>query len=293
MIGLFLLACVGTVVGVFTGLTLVGGAEVFGHLRGAIGGLFVATYTGGSVNFNAVALKYHVAQSNQVLFGATIAVDSIATALWMVVTIAIPRMCRRTWPGVHRAAPSADPRPAVAETTDVERVGPFDVGLLIGAGLAALWLSLWIADRTQLPAIVVLTSLALVLAQFRFIVQLPGSRMLGMFAVQVFLAVIGACCDVGAIHSLGAVGLTLIAFVGILIAVHGAVVYGIGALFRADVAMVSVASQAAIGGGTTALALARSLERDDLELPGILVGALGTGLGTYLGLAAASLLIGG
>ena len=50
---------------------------------------------------------------------------------------------------------------------------------------------------------------------------------------------------------------------------------------------ISVASQAGVGGSTTALALARSLGRPDLAAPGILVGSLGTALGTYLGFAMA------
>ena len=56
-----------------------------------------------------------------------------------------------------------------------------------------------------------------------------------------------------------------------------------GILLRLDPALVAVASQANVGGSTSALALARSLGRGDLALPGILVGALGNALGTYLG----------
>jgi len=47
--------------------------------------------------------------------------------------------------------------------------------------------------------------------------------------------------------------------------------------------MVSIASQANIGGSSSALALARSLKRDDLLLAAVLVGALGNAIGTYLG----------
>jgi len=47
--------------------------------------------------------------------------------------------------------------------------------------------------------------------------------------------------------------------------------------------MVAIASQANIGGGTSAIALAESFERKELILPAILVGTLGNALGTYLG----------
>ena len=51
-----------------------------------------------------------------------------------------------------------------------------------------------------------------------------------------------------------------------------------------------MASQANVGGGTSALALARSLGRSDLVLPAILVGSLGMAVGTYLGFLTADLL---
>jgi uncharacterized membrane protein len=43
-----------------------------------------------------------------------------------------------------------------------------------------------------------------------------------------------------------------------------------------------VASQANVGGATSALALARSLGRSDLVLPAVLIGSLGNALGTFI-----------
>ena len=97
-------------------------------------------------------------------------------------------------------------------------------------------------------------------------------------------------CDVASVRQLGPLGLRLIGFVGIVLAVHGTVVFSVARLLRLDPAMAAVASQANIGGSTSALALARSLARPDLALPGILVGALGNALGTYLGFWVAILL---
>ena len=54
--------------------------------------------------------------------------------------------------------------------------------------------------------------------------------------------------------------------------------------------MIAVASQANIGGNTTAIAAAESLQRPDLLLPGMLVGSLGNAIGTYVGFAVAALL---
>ena len=138
----------------------------------------------------------------------------------------------------------------------------------------------------------ILTTLALVLAQLPHVQALRGTRLTGWLAVMLFLAVIGALCDLHALGSIGALGRDLMIFVVVILAVHGAVVFGGAALLRVDPALAAVASQANIGGSTSALALARSLGRGDLVLPGILVGAVGNALGTYLGFLVAAGLAG-
>ena len=47
--------------------------------------------------------------------------------------------------------------------------------------------------------------------------------------------------------------------------------------------MIAIVSQANVGGGASAIALAETFERNELVLPSILVGTLGNALGTYLG----------
>jgi len=55
-----------------------------------------------------------------------------------------------------------------------------------------------------------------------------------------------------------------------------------GFTFR-DWDIVAIASQANVGSSTSAIAIAESLNRNELVLPAILVGTLGNALGTYLG----------
>lgn len=111
-----------------------------------------------------------------------------------------------------------------------------------------------------------------------------------MFAVYLFLAVIGALCDVDALMEIGPLGVSLLAFVAVTVTVHGLIVYSAAAALKIDPELASVASQANVGGGTSALALARSLGRSDLVLPAILVGSLGMAVGTYLGFLTADML---
>ena len=143
----------------------------------------------------------------------------------------------------------------------------------------------WIRETTgvSLPSILVLTTLALALAQLPVIQRLRGARLCGWLAVMLFLAVIGALCDLAALRGIGELGVKLALFVSVVVTVHGILVFVPAYLLRFDPAMAAVASQANIGGSTSALALARSLGRGDLTLPAILTGALGNALGTYLG----------
>jgi uncharacterized membrane protein len=76
----------------------------------------------------------------------------------------------------------------------------------------------------------------------------------------------------------------------VLVLVHGLVTYGAARLMRLDLDVASVASQANVGGGTSALAVARSLGRGDLVLPAVLIGSLGNAVGTFLGFWAAEAL---
>ena len=286
MIGLFVLGSAGTMAGVVTGMWVVDGLESIGPKFFALGGMFTATYTGGSANFNIIAAEYEV-QKEGALYVGTAAVDAILTTIWMVATIAIPRLLNRRFPGRRKLQdPEAD-ADALGLARDTESIHPLDLGLLLGLAAASLASSLWVAAQTDIPMALVLTTLALVLAQVPGVARLRGGRTLGMFAVYLFLAVIGALCDLEALESLGELAGTLWIFASVVVLVHGLIVFGGAALFRADWDMAAVASQANVGGGTTAIALARSLGRSDLVLPGILVGSLGTALGTYLGFAVA------
>ncbi len=308
IITLFLIGSLGTVAGVIVGMALVDGPERIGPLFGPLGGMFTGTYTGGSVNFNAVALRYDV-MSEGVLFGGASAVDSIMTTVWMAATIAIPRWLRPHWPksgwrrggsaadGTAAGPDSADRTPDLGIAEDTERVHPVDLALVLAIGFGTLWasrrLEAWTATMGfPVPDILTLTVIALILAQFRAIADLAGSRTLGLFSVYLFLCVIGAHCDVRALADVGPLGAALLVFTLTIIVVHGFITFGAARLLRLDVDIAAVASQANVGGGTSALALARSLGRGDLVLPAVLIGSLGNAIGTFLGLLAARALPG-
>jgi uncharacterized membrane protein len=272
---LFLLGATGVVLGALLGHAIFGSAVIGPHAP-ALTGMYTATYIGGSVNFNALALHYGVVKDGGLYAGAT-AVDAGLTTVWMIATLSWPRLFR-----MRKPPPPIEVAPAASQVEIV------DLALLLSLGLACVWgsdtITAWLLTRgIEVPSIIVVTTIALVLAQVPAVTRLRGTEWLGMFAVLLFLAVIGALCDIEALLELGRLGPVLAGLACTIITVHAVVVLGGGVLLRKDPLLAAIASQANIGGGTTALAIARSFGREDLVLPAILVGALGTALGTYAG----------
>ena len=89
-----------------------------------------------------------------------------------------------------------------------------------------------------------------------------------------------------------AVGLPVLFYALVVVGVHGLLVFVAGRVLRFDIGTLCVASQAAVGGPGSALAIAVAGGWRSLVLPGILVGLLGYALGTYVGMGIAGALRG-
>ncbi|AEE48858.1 DUF819 domain-containing protein [Haliscomenobacter hydrossis] len=291
----FLLGTLGTMLGTLLAMYLIVGPKSFGESFYALGGMFTGTYIGGSSNFNALALHYEVNKQGN-LYAAAIAADNIITAIWMVVTLLLPPILNRYFPRKNRENLSASDQQRLSDEADAhindrETMNPQELGILLGLGALSLYLSQLASNMfPAIPKIIFLTTIALVLAQFPYVQRLRGVRLIGMFCIYLFLAVIGAYCDLAALLHDGNLAIAMMGFVTILVLVHGVVVFGIGGFFKQDWDILSIASQANVGGSASALALSKGLNRPDLHLPGILAGALGNAIGTYCGLLIAEYL---
>ena len=291
---LFLVGSVGTTIGAIVGMRIVGAEAAVGPMYQAVTGMFTGTYTGGSVNFNAVAIEYDVVRDG-VLYAGSIVVDNVVNTAWIALTLVIPRVLLAVWPRRPGAGPVGGGGPPIVDlAAESETLDPRKLAVVLALGGAAMWVSVQASDLLatagiNVPSILIITALALALAQNRTLSRLPGARVLGMYAVYLFLTVIGAFCDLRALSDLGQLGWVLLVFASITVTVHGVLTFGVAWLFKIDLEGAAVASQANVGGATSALALAKSLGREDLLVPGILLGSLGTAVGTFLGFLAARL----
>ena len=237
MLVMFGISAAGTMAGVFLGMLLINGRESLGDLYHAIGGMFTGTYVGGSVNFTAVALHYGVAQEGVIFAGAN-AADNIIGTIWIVLCLAIPK-----W--LNKKTHSANDAPKEVITgieDDTESVHPVDFAIVLGATSISVWFSNLLGEATGIPSILIVTTIALVIAQTPFAKKLKGARLIGMYAIYLFLAVIGALADVNALQNIGAFGLAILGLAAVILLVHGTLSFGLGRILGIDPDVTAVAS---------------------------------------------------
>lgn len=286
MLVAFSIGSLGTVLGVLAGLSLIDEVEVFGENASAIAGMMTGTYTGGSANFNAVALHYNILKEGAVYTGIVVA-DNIVTAVWMLVTLALPAIMLKMRP---HAKAMVQGNKDVEAFDEHEKMTLHSFGAMLCIGVGSLFISFELAALTQLPFVLILTTIALLLAQFPLVQKVPGAKLFGIFSVYLFLVVVGAFCELTALIEVGRHAFDIMLFTVTIVLIHGLFLVAAGLLLKSDWQVIAIASQANIGGASTAMALAQSFKRNDLLLPAILAGSLGSALGTYLGFLMAGLL---
>lgn len=281
MVGLFLVGSLSTTLGVLLAWFLLSPENVLGEDGKVIAGMLTGTYTGGSANFNAVALEYNF-QEKGILYAGTIAVDNVITVLWFLATLTFPIFLNRFWKSKKHLKP--DTNPHHLSDPKEEAIDLASLNCLAFLGIAAFYVSDVISGLLpQIPSILTLTTIAIALAQTKFVSNLKGSHILGWYLMLLFLAVIGAYCELSALAELKDVGLTLILLTTFTVLFHGILVIALGGLLYRDWEMIAIISQANVGGGSTAIVLAETFDRKELGMPAILVGTLGNAVGTYLG----------
>ena len=281
MVGLFVLGSIATTIGILISWFLLSPQEILGDDGKIIAGMLTGTYTGGSVNFNAIALEYGF-QKKGFLYAGTIAVDNVVTAIWIMVTLAIPMFLNKIWNSNVKFKTKVDLNTEEANNND--KIDSKSLAWLIFLGIGAYYISDIISENLiKIPSILILTTIGILLAQTKFISKIKGSQTLGLYLVYLFLAVIGAYCEFSAVYMLEEVGFTLLLFTSFAVFLHGLMIIIIGGLVYRDWEMIAIVSQANVGGGASAIALAETFKRKELILPAILVGTLGNALGTYLG----------
>ena len=287
MTGAFLIASVGTVVGVLVAVSLLDlsslapAADIDPALREAgIAGLFASTYIGGSVNYAALG-EITGLSSDASFFSAATATDNLFSAVFLSVLALLPGL---NWLAKYYTSHEHGEEAIAADTG--ERINAMSLTLALAVAITFVAVGDAITGAIGIPSLryAIITVLALIAATAfpDWMAKLHGGFQLGVGLAFVFFAAIAAGADLVAMVKIAPL---LIVLVLILLSVHLLVLLAVGRLFRLTLPELVTASNAAVLGATTAPALAAARGWHDLVTPGVLVGVLGYALGTFAGTA--------
>ena len=276
MLGAFGLGAAGTMLGTATATFLLAGA--IGPETWKLTGQFTGTYIGGGANFYALASAFGT--DPNIMSGA-VAADVIVTACWLGTCLVVPALLYggQGLNPVRKGDAPMTLEQRLKESGESLRMMDFFglAAITLGAMMMAPLLA---AAVPVIPAVLWLTTIALVLGHTPAVRKLRGAPVLGNSLLYLFLAGNGAQ---SLVSEMLAYGPSLFFYALITVGIHGLVIFGVGRLLKFDAGTLVVASQANIGGAASAVAIATARGYGDKLLPGIVVALGGYAFGNYLG----------
>ena len=300
MMVIFLIGAAGTVAGAFLAYTLL--HRYIPGLEG-VAAMMTGSYIGGGVNFAALAAEFDV---GEIKAAATVA-DNLLMALYFFALIFIAGMkffrSHYSHPHIDAVAESGDLSGAQAQAAaywsrkgislkDIalnfayaaavvfaaKLISTFVGGLIPDTGVALHMLHTFFGSEY-----VWITTVSMACATFgeKQVAKLSGSQEIGTYLIYLFLFVIGVPASISKILTETPL---LLAFTGIMVIVNMLFCFVGGKLLHFDLEDIILASNANIGGPTTAAGMAISQGWSALVGPVMLVGTFGYVIGTYLGI---------
>lgn len=314
MLSIFLIGAVGTTVGAFLAYHVLRGAYVAtgGQARdlAAVASMMTGSYIGGGVNFSAMAMQ-HGMKGTTVAAAATVA-DNLLMALYFFVLIAFAGMrffrAKFTHPHIDEVERGADlnaARTQAAAFWNRKDISLKDVAMNIAFAVVVVWASNLVAGIFSPFAsegvvttfqeglldfvgkflgsqYVWITTISVIVATFfsDTAEKMHGSQEIGTYLIYLFLFVIGVPANIYTVLTEAPLFLVLT----FLMVVVNMLFCFIGAkVLKFDLEDAIIASNANIGGPTTAAGMAVSQGWSRLVGPAMLVGVLGYVIGNYAG----------
>ena len=300
MMAIFLIGAAGTVAGAFLAYALL--HPFIPGLEG-VAAMMTGSYIGGGVNFAALAAEFDVGD----IKAATTVADNLLMALYFFALIFIAGMkfFRKHYshPHIDAIAESGDLSGAQTQAAaywsrkdislkDIAMNFAYAVLVVFAAKLIAAFIGGLIPDTGVVlhmlhtffgSEYVWITTVSMACATFgeKQVAKLSGSQEIGTYLIYLFLFVIGVPASISKILTETPL---LLAFTGIMVIVNMLFCFVGGKLLHFDLEDIILASNANIGGPTTAAGMAISQGWSALVGPVMLVGTFGYVIGTYLGI---------
>lgn len=303
----FLIGAAGTFVGALVGTVLL--ADLVEGLPG-VAAMMTGSYIGGGVNFTAIADAFHVSGG---LISATTVADNLNMAVYLMILLGIasssffkkhythPHMDRVENPGVDKKgetlAASYWERHDIS-LKDIAAAMAYTAVVVTVSKLIAAFFAGVIPDNNGLLKMlntffgsqyVWITNVSMVFASLfeDKAKEMHGAKEVGTWLIYLFYFVIGVPASIIMIIQNAPL---LFVFCFILVVFNMLFCFGFGKFLRIDLEDIILASNANIGGPTTAAGMAISLGWTRLVGPCMLVGTFGYVIGTWLGIIIGSIL---
>ena len=310
MLVIFLIGAVGTIVGAFLAFFVLKApySATGGQVTdmAAVASMMTGSYIGGGVNFAAMSAQ-HGLQGTDVAAAATVA-DNLLMALYFFVLIAFAgmRFFRKNFKHPHiDEIESGNIDKAAAETQAAafwsrKDISLKDIAFNIAYCVGIVWISNIVAgifasiapDSTNAfidfvhkffgSQYVWITTFSVIVATCmdKKVAEMHGSQEIGTYLIYLFLFVIGVPANIYTVITKSPL---LLALTAIMVIINMLFCFIAAKLFKFNLEDAIIASNANIGGPTTAAGMAISQGWVKLVGPAMLVGVLGYVVGNYAG----------
>ncbi|KAM7499694.1 hypothetical protein LguiA_024108 [Lonicera macranthoides] len=243
-----------------------------------IAAALMGRHIGGAVNYVAIAEALGISPS---VLAAGLAADNVICAVYFTTLFALA---------------SKIPPEALTSTTDgigttesessSNKLPVLQTATALAVSFAICSLGNFLTKYFGIPGGILpaITAIVVILATAfpkQFAEIAPSGEAMALILMQVFFAVVGASGNVWNVINTAP---SIFFFALVQIAVHLAVILGFGKLFRFDLKLLLLASNANVGGPTTACGMATTKGWSSLIVPGILAGIFGISIATFLGI---------
>ncbi|EFJ18129.1 hypothetical protein SELMODRAFT_113569 [Selaginella moellendorffii] len=273
----FLLGSVATIIGTLVAMKLVP-LTGLGTDGWKIAAALMSRHIGGAVNYVAVSEALGASPS---VVASGLAADNLICAVYFTTLFALASSIPAEEKTGLENTTSPESKNEKAEIKVLE--ASFALAISAGVCSAGVWCSNIIGYRSGSMAVI--TALAVILATMfpsRLGPLVSTGQGLALLLMQVFFATVGAS---GSIRSVLATAPSLFLFCVVQIGVHLLIVLGVGKLLGVEKRLLLLASNANVGGPTTAAGMATAKGWTSLIVPGILAGIFGISIATFLSIA--------